>query len=182
MKPIHLLLTGQEQPEVGAPVVVLNVSALRADEELIGRMTRLTDVTQSAARGDWLPSLGEPLTDRPHSAARCVTAMLTELGVPVKLLGFGYLRSAVLLLLTEQGGALRLSRGVYPAVARQFAATPASVERAIRHAITLTWARGGQEQYRRVLGRMGSVAGDRPTNGEFISQVAEGARLRLLKQ
>lgn len=104
-----------------------------------------------------------------------VTEVLADIGVPANLLGYGYLRSALVELLTHPAGAC-LTRTVYPCIARQFSVTERSVERAIRHAISAAWARGGGENYRRVLGRLGSTVGEKPTNGEFLAQVAEGIR------
>ena len=55
--------------------------------------------------------------------------------------------------------------------------SPQSVERAIRHAIAQTFARGGSEGYRAALGRLASSVGDTPTHAEFLAQTAECLRL-----
>lgn len=105
-----------------------------------------------------------------------IRRLLAEIGVPGNLLGCAYLRTALTLLLAEPGLSRTISRNLYPRVAEQHGTTPACVERAIRHAIAQTFARGG-EGYRAALGRLASSVGDRPTNAEFLAQTAE--RLRL---
>lgn len=114
----------------------------------------------------------------PAEPLQQVTAVLADIGVPANLLGYGYLRAALLDLLTNPHAGACLTRTLYPRIARQFSVSERSVERAIRHAIAAAWARGGGENYRRVLGRLGSIVGEKPTNGEFLAQVAEGIRVR----
>lgn len=112
----------------------------------------------------------------PADDALRISRLLTEIGVPGNLLGSAYLRTALSLLLDDPSLGRTLTRSLYPRVADQHATTPACVERAIRHAITQTFARGN-DGYRAALGRLASSVGDKPTNAEFLAQTAE--RLRL---
>ena len=112
----------------------------------------------------------------PADDAARISRLLTEIGVPGNLLGSAYLRTALTLLLQEPRLGRTLTRALYPRVADQHATTPACVERAIRHAIAQTFARGSSG-YRAALGRLASSVGDKPTNAEFLAQTAE--RLRL---
>lgn len=106
-----------------------------------------------------------------------VNRLLSEIGVPRNLLGCTYLRTGLTLLLAEPALGRTITRKLYPRIAQQHGTTPQSVERAIRHAIAQTFAREGGERYRAALGRLASSVGDKPTNAEFLAQVAE--RLRL---
>ncbi len=107
--------------------------------------------------------------------AQRVSRLLAEIGVPGNLLGCAYLRTALTLLLEEPRLGRTISRSLYPRVAEKHQTTPACVERAIRHAIAQTFAR--DNGYRSALGRLASSVGDKPTNAEFLAQIAE--RLRL---
>lgn len=102
-----------------------------------------------------------------------ITRLLTGLGMPTNLLGFMYLRQALLLTTADPALLRGLMHGVYPQVAEAFGTTAHSVERAIRHAIGQAWLRGGAEAYGQLLGRRASPVGDRPTNGELLSQLTE---------
>lgn len=106
-----------------------------------------------------------------------ISRLLSEVGVPTNLLGYAYLRTGLTLLLADPGLSRCISRSLYPRIADEHGATVSGVERAIRHAICQTFARGGGERYRAALGRIASSVGDRPTNAEFIAQAAE--RLRM---
>lgn len=105
--------------------------------------------------------------------AERVSRLLIALGVPTNLLGYAYLRTAVLLTISHPEMLRGMNRQLYPQVAAEHGVTARSVERAIRHAIGQTWARGGGEACRRLLGRQASCVGDRPTNGEFITLLTD---------
>ena len=116
------------------------------------------------------------LSDPPADDAR-ISRLLSDIGMPANLLGYAYLRTALTLLLQEPELTHFISRRLYPRVAQAHSVSASSVERAIRHAISQTFARGGGAMYRSALGRLASPVGDRPTNSEFIAQTLE--RLRL---
>ena len=107
------------------------------------------------------------------SSAQRASQLLAQIGVPANLLGCGYLRTALQLVLEQPQMRRGLMRTLYPEVGRRHQVSAVSVERAIRHAIVQTWARGGAARYRQLLGRMGSSVGERPTNSEFITVLSE---------
>ena len=112
----------------------------------------------------------------PEDGPLRISRLLTEIGVPTNLLGCAYLRTALALLLDEPALGRTLTRSLYPRIAQVHRTTAACVERAIRHAIAQTFARGN-EGYRAALGRLASSVGDKPTNAEFLAQTAECLRL-----
>lgn len=119
-----------------------------------------------------------PPPEEPEDVERLVTSMLMQIGVPAHLSGYKFIRAALLMVMDRPELFSGLTRTLYPEIARQFNTTASCVERAIRHAISLTWDRGGGENYRRLLGRQASTVGEKPTNSEFLAQVGEGIRLR----
>lgn len=117
---------------------------------------------------------GSPFAPRePEQPVVRVTSLLTEIGVPANLRGFGYLRSALLLAMKQPEALRGLNRRLYPAVAREHGASVPAVERAIRHAITVAWTRGGGERCRALMGRACSCVGDHPSNGELLTMLAD---------
>ncbi len=107
-----------------------------------------------------------------------VSQLLRELGVPAQVKGYQYLREAILSTLRDGGELQMVTKCLYPMIARQFSTKASRVERAIRHAIELSWCRGNPELLRRCFGNSVSANG-RPTNSQFIAAVTE---LLLLKQ
>lgn len=134
------------------------------------------------ATGDALPCRvvgrldpGSPFAprERAEAPAERAAALLAAIGVPANLRGCGYMRSA-LTLASEDPRVLRsLNRRLYPAIAQEHRASAPAVERAIRHAIAVTWARGGGERCRTIMGRACSCVGDHPSNGELLTLLAE---------
>lgn len=127
-----------------------------------------------------LPRLPTPVLppEDPDERERLATAMLMQIGVPAHLSGYKFIRLALTMVVDRPELFSSLTRVLYPEIAREYGTTASCVERAIRHAISLTWDRGGGENYRRLLGRQASTVGVKPTNSEFLAQVSEGIRLR----
>ena len=70
---------------------------------------------------------------------------------------------------------------LYPAVAKTYQTTPSRVERAIRHAIEVAWDRGDVEVLNSFFGYTVSNSKGKPTNGEFISMIADKIRLDMVE-
>lgn len=109
--------------------------------------------------------------------ARYVSRVLMTLSIPPHLAGHRFLKQAILLTLEDPTLPERMGDGLYPAVARLFDSTPSRVERAIRFAVSRTWAQGGGAAYCRLLGQ-GMPLSRPPSNRELIASLAERARLR----
>ena len=114
----------------------------------------------------------------PRPEATCcideqLTALFLTLGIPAHIKGYSYLRTAVNLAIRDRSITSRMTRELYPAVAKAFSATPSKVERAMRHAIEVAWNRGRLDSANRLLGQKLFERLDKPTNGEFISCIAE---------
>ena len=99
-----------------------------------------------------------------------ITQILKELSVPVHLNGYRYLREAIEVMCNSSKPA-RLTKEIYPAVAKRYSVTHGSVERAIRHAIEKAWDRRDPEIYRNYFGVISTKS--IPTNSEFIIVVFE---------
>lgn len=106
-----------------------------------------------------------------------VANMLLEIGVPVHLSGYRFLLRSTLLALEHPDYLRSITHTLYPAVASYFSTTASRVERAIRHAINMTWERGGAAAFEAVLNRRSFSPNDRPTNCELIALLSEQARL-----
>ena len=72
----------------------------------------------------------------------------------------------------------RITKELYPGIARRFSTTPSKVERAMRHAIEVAWSRGRLDSVNRIYGYKVFSAEDKPTNGEFIALIADKLSMR----
>lgn len=103
-----------------------------------------------------------------------ITQILKELSVPVHLNGYKYLREAIEIM-HSSSKPVRLTKEIYPAVAKRYSVTHGSVERAIRHAIEKAWDRRDPEIYRIYFGVISTK--NIPTNSEFITVVFEALHI-----
>jgi two-component system response regulator (stage 0 sporulation protein A) len=109
-----------------------------------------------------------------------ITGILHALGIPAHLVGYRYLREAVTLLIQNPQEFKRMTRALYPHLADQFQTTPASVERAMRHAVCSAWKSEGAAMQRSVFQYFALSKQKRPTNGELIATLADGIQYYLL--
>ncbi len=100
-------------------------------------------------------------------------ALLTELDMPQNLKGRAYIEYAA-----AYASCSPLLEGayhtlLYPALAKQFAASAWSVERAMRTAIENTWLSGTLPAMHRLFGMTIDAERGKPTNTEFIAMLAQ---------
>ena len=101
-----------------------------------------------------------------------IRRILLELGAPDHLVGHPYVIRAILLVISDRLYINSITFGLYPHLAVEFDTTPARVERAIRHLIEVTWARGDLDILEKYFGNTVSAGRGKPTNGEFIARMA----------
>lgn len=106
-----------------------------------------------------------------------INGELHKLGIPTRLKGHQYLRTAILLTAQESDLILAVEESLYPAVAKEYCTTPSRVERAIRYAIDVSWERGDADALFSYFG-YSLVEPKAPTNKEFIAMIADNIRLK----
>ena len=102
-----------------------------------------------------------------------ITNLFLTLGIPANIKGYQYLREAVRMVVENRDVINRITKELYPGVAKRFDTSASKVERAMRHAIEVAWSRGRLDSVNKMYGCRLFDEMDRPTNGEFISCVAE---------
>ena len=108
-----------------------------------------------------------------------VTNIIHEIGVPAHIKGYQYLREAIMVVVQDIDVINQIAKQLYPAIAERYGTTPSRVERAIRHAIEVAWARGKNEAVENIFGYTISASKGKPTNSEFIAMIADKLRLEL---
>lgn len=106
-----------------------------------------------------------------------ITTMLHSLGVPSHIKGFEYIREGIGLMYTNPNMLGAITKEMYPEIAIKYNTTSSRVERAIRHAIEVSWTRGDYDLMEEVFGHSVDFDRAKPTNSEFIATIAD--RLRL---
>jgi len=110
-----------------------------------------------------------------------VTKILHELGVPSHIKGYQYIREGIILLYNNPDMIGGITKELYPEIADKFDTTVSRVERAIRHAIEVSWNRGDWNLMEEIFGHSVDIDKAKPTNSEFIVTVADKLRLEHRK-
>ena len=109
------------------------------------------------------------------------TKILHELGVPSHIKGYQYIREGIMMLYEKPEVIGGITKELYPEVASKIDTTVSRVERAIRHAIEVSWNRGNWELMEEIFGHSVDIDKAKPTNSEFIVTVADKLRLEFNK-
>ena len=106
-----------------------------------------------------------------------ITKMLHELGIPSHIKGYQYIREAVGIIFDNPGVIGGITKELYPELASKYQTTVSRVERAIRHAIEVSWNRGNLDFMEELFGFSVDIDKAKPTNSEFIVTIADKLRL-----
>lgn len=110
-----------------------------------------------------------------------ITKTLHELGVPSHIKGYQYIREGIKLIYNKPDIIGGITKELYPEIAKRFNSTTSRVERAIRHAIEVSWNRANWEFMEDIFGYSVDIDKAKPTNSEFIVTIADKIRLEYTK-
>ena len=108
-----------------------------------------------------------------------ITKMLHSLGIPSHIKGYEYIRESIYLMYNDPTLIGAITKELYPEIAETFNTTSSRVERAIRHAIEVSWNRGDYDLMEDIFGHSVDYDRAKPTNSEFIATVADKLRLDI---
>ena len=106
-----------------------------------------------------------------------VSSLLHDLGIPSHVRGYSYIREGIMLLYKSTEEINFITKDIYPVIAEKYDTTSTRVERAIRHAIEISWIRGDLKVMEDIFGNSIDFERSKPTNSEFLTTIAD--RLKL---
>ena len=109
-----------------------------------------------------------------------VTNVLHALGIPSNIKGYQYVRSAILMVYDNPGFVGGITKELYPDLSIKYNTSIQRVERAIRHAIEVSWNRGDIDLMEEIFGHSVDIDRAKPTNSEFIVTIADKLRLDMI--
>ena len=101
-----------------------------------------------------------------------INNVFLAIGIPAHIKGFQYLKDAVKMMMTEPDSINYITKKIYPAIAKKNKTEAPRVERAIRHAIDVSWNKGKFDNINKIVGMKLYTKLDKPSNGELIALVA----------
>lgn len=110
-----------------------------------------------------------------------ITKVLHELGIPSHIKGYQYIREAVGIIYDRPEIIGGITKELYPELAEKFDTTVSRVERAIRHAIEVSWNRGSWDLMEEIFGHSVDIDKAKPTNSEFMVTIADKLKLESIK-
>lgn len=109
-----------------------------------------------------------------------ITKILHELGIPSHIKGYQYIREGIGIIYERPETIGGITKELYPELAVKFNTTVSRVERAIRHAIEVSWNRGNWDLMEEIFGHSVDIDKAKPTNSEFIVTIADKLQLEGL--
>ena len=114
-----------------------------------------------------------------NNLEKSTTKILHELGMPSHIKGYQYIRDGIMMLYEKPEVIGGITKELYPEVAAKYDTTVSRVERAIRHAIEVSWNRGNWQLMEEIFGHSVDIDKAKPTNSEFIVTIADKLRLEF---
>lgn len=108
-----------------------------------------------------------------------LTTYLISLGIHSNIKGYQYLKDAIKLAINQPTIITKITKDLYPTVAKENNSSSSKVERAIRNAIEIAWTKGKVENINSLFGMNLYSKYEKPTNGEFIALMADKIMLEL---
>lgn len=141
--------------------------------ELVDLENRIIEVAEGIKYG------GKAIDLYHNNLQKSITNTLHELGVPSHIKGYQYIREGITLVYQNPELVGGITKELYPEIAKKYETTVSRVERAIRHAIEVSWNRGNWQLMEEIFGHSVDIDKAKPTNSEFIVTVADKLRLEL---
>ena len=104
-------------------------------------------------------------TSDDYSDMESIIKIMYSIGIPPLLQGYDYIQDAALMIMDDSSMVYRLNDEVYPKVASHFFTTAQRVEKAIRHAIEISWSWEGSRSLKNYYNESLEI----PTNSEFLT-------------
>ena len=142
-------------------------------------LQRIREAVQGEGMGQGRRERKGPAWQRQAAVEELIARRLTELGVPAHYKGYRYLKDGISLVIDDVELLARVTKVLYPVIAKRHRTSPEKVERAMRHAIETAWSRGDVEVLNRTFGYSVDANRGRPTNSSFIAKLADQIRLEL---
>lgn len=109
-----------------------------------------------------------------------VTNLLHEIGIPAHIVGHDYIRYAIVSACENPSLLKNVTKELYRNVAIYFDTSVYSVEKGIRNAIEVAWARGDISAIHSVFRNTVHFQRAKPSNKEFIAMIVDVIRTQTM--
>lgn len=138
---------------------------MRYKETLVEQINLIDHILEDNPEGDFESCL---ISSNHKIIESKVNEYCTNLGILPNIKGYAFIKESLTLILTDFDKKKITMRLLYSSVSKKFNETPSKVERAIRHAIALTFERGNKELLEQFFGKFMNPTTQRVSNSEFL--------------
>lgn len=117
--------------------------------------------------------LAEQKAKRDLYIEKRIMDIFLSIGISAHLQGYYYLKESVKLAINEPSCISCITKKMYPKIADIFHTTACRVERGIRHALEVAYAKGRMVYLNEIFGLPIFSETEKPTNSEFVAIVAD---------
>lgn len=117
--------------------------------------------------------INENLTKKMNYIEKEMGNILLLLGISANLQGFQYIKESVKLTVAKPETINAVTKVMYPTIAQKFKTSVYSVERAIRHALSVSYNKKKMKNLNKIFGLTIFTDKDLPTNAEFVAILAD---------
>lgn len=110
-----------------------------------------------------------------------IMEVLLSIGISANLHGYHFLKDSIKMVIDDPDYLNHITKKMYPAIAHKFNTTTSSVERAIRHALDVSFNKGKMIYLNHLFGVNVFGINDRPTNAEFVALMADRLSMERVK-
>lgn len=108
-----------------------------------------------------------------------LTEILISLGIPANIQGYRFLKESIILAIENPKYVGAVTKIMYPTIATKFKTTACRVERAIRHALEVSYNKGRIINLNEMFGLKIYDENEKPTNSEFVALIADRLTIDL---
>jgi len=112
---------------------------------------------------------------------RKLVDILLSIGISANLQGYHYLKESIKLVMENPYYIGAITKIMYPTIADEFDTTASRVERAIRHALEVSYNKGKIVNLNQIFGLKIFNKNEKPTNSEFVALVADRLSYEIIK-
>ena len=105
--------------------------------------------------------------------------ILLSIGISANLHGYHFLKDSIKLVIEDPNYIGGITKYMYPKIATTFKTTACRVERAIRHALDVSFNKGKITYLNEVFGLKIFEENEKPTNSEFVALIADRLSLEI---
>lgn len=105
--------------------------------------------------------------------------ILLTVGISAHLQGYHFLKASIKLVMENPRYISSITKIMYPTVATKFKTTACRVERAIRHALEVSYNKGKIINLNDMFGLKLFEENEKPTNSEFVALIADRLALDM---